>query len=54
MDDAIPFAGIFAVMGFFAWTTWPKQELLGGILIAVAVFILGFHAIELANEGADE
>lgn len=48
MDDAVPFAAIFAVVGVFAWTTWPKQELLAGVLVAVAVMILGFRAIELA------
>jgi len=48
MDDFIPFAAVFAVMGVFAWTTWPKQELLGGILITVAVILVGFRAAELA------
>lgn len=48
MDDAIPFAAIFAIMGVFAWTTWPKRELVAGVLVVVAIFILGFRAVELS------
>ena len=48
MDDAIPFAGLFILFAFFAWTTWPQRELLAIALVFVAVIIVAFRAVELA------